>query len=134
MFPRQRVQDPEQYHRIHPAGNRYQNALPRPDEPMHENALLNMIQQFAHGGMLFPKPSEARRIAPSVTKLIGADASHAWAAFFCLGLGWIDIDPTNNPLPSMQHITLGWGRDYGDVSPHPRRAGRRRRACPNCCR
>jgi transglutaminase-like putative cysteine protease len=50
-------------------------------------------------------------------KLIGADASHAWVSFFCPGLGWIDVDPTNNLLPSMQHITLGWGRDYGDVSP-----------------
>jgi transglutaminase-like putative cysteine protease len=29
----------------------------------------------------------------------------------------MDVDPTNNLLPSMQHITLGWGRDYGDVSP-----------------
>ncbi len=54
---------------------------------------------------------------PGQARLIGADASHAWAAFFCPGLGWIDVDPTNNLLPSMQHITLGWGRDYGDVSP-----------------
>jgi transglutaminase-like putative cysteine protease len=54
---------------------------------------------------------------PGQTKLVGADASHAWVAFFCPGLGWIDVDPTNNRLPSMQHITLGWGRDYGDVSP-----------------
>jgi transglutaminase-like putative cysteine protease len=54
---------------------------------------------------------------PGQAKLIGADASHAWAAFFCPGLGWTDVDPTNNLLPSMQHITLGWGRDYGDVSP-----------------
>jgi transglutaminase-like putative cysteine protease len=50
-------------------------------------------------------------------KLLGADASHAWVSFFCPGLGWIDVDPTNNLFPSMQHITLGWGRDYGDVSP-----------------
>src|ERR1039458_6711950 len=54
---------------------------------------------------------------PGQTKLIGADASHAWVSFFCPGLGWIDVDPTNNLLPSLQHITLGWGRDYGDVSP-----------------
>ena len=54
---------------------------------------------------------------PGQAKLLGADASHAWMAFFCPGLGWIDVDPTNNVLPSMQHITLGWGRDYGDVSP-----------------
>jgi transglutaminase-like putative cysteine protease len=54
---------------------------------------------------------------PGQVRLVGADASHAWVAFFCPGLGWIDVDPTNNLLPSMQHITLGWGRDYGDVSP-----------------
>ena len=54
---------------------------------------------------------------PGQAKLVGADASHAWVAFFCPGLGWIDVDPTNNVLPSMQHVTLGWGRDYDDVSP-----------------
>ncbi len=54
---------------------------------------------------------------PGQAKLVGADASHAWVAFFCPGLGWMDVDPTNDLLPSMQHITLGWGRDYGDVSP-----------------
>jgi len=54
---------------------------------------------------------------PGQVKLVGADASHAWVAFFCPGLGWLDVDPTNNLMPLMQHITLGWGRDYGDVSP-----------------
>jgi transglutaminase-like putative cysteine protease len=56
--------------------------------------------------------------APSGTeRLVGADASHAWLAVYCPGTGWIDVDPTNNVLPSTRHITLGWGRDYGDVSP-----------------
>ena len=54
---------------------------------------------------------------PGQPKLTGVDASHAWISLFCPGLGWIDIDPTNNLLPSMQHITLAWGRDYGDVCP-----------------
>lgn len=54
---------------------------------------------------------------PGQPKLVGADASHAWVSFFCPGIGWIDVDPTNNLLPSMQHITLGWGRDFGDISP-----------------
>jgi transglutaminase-like putative cysteine protease len=54
---------------------------------------------------------------PGQTKLVGSDASHAWVSFFCPGIGWIDVDPTNNIFPSMQHITLGWGRDYSDVSP-----------------
>jgi transglutaminase-like putative cysteine protease len=54
---------------------------------------------------------------PGQARLTGADASHAWVAFFCPGIGWIDVDPTNNLLPSLQHITLGWGRDYSDVAP-----------------
>ncbi len=54
---------------------------------------------------------------PGKTRLAGADASHAWISFFCHGLGWIDVDPTNNLLPSTRHITVAWGRDYSDVSP-----------------
>ena len=54
---------------------------------------------------------------PGQIKLMGADASHAWISIFCPGMGWIDVDPTNNLLPSMQHITLAWGRDFADVSP-----------------
>jgi transglutaminase-like putative cysteine protease len=50
-------------------------------------------------------------------RLVGADASHAWLAVYCHGVGWIDVDPTNNVLPSDSHVTLAWGRDYGDVSP-----------------
>lgn len=48
---------------------------------------------------------------------VGADASHAWLAVYCPGLGWVDVDPTNNLFPSTTHVTLGWGRDYVDVSP-----------------
>jgi transglutaminase-like putative cysteine protease len=55
--------------------------------------------------------------APGQPKLRGADASHAWVSFFCPSIGWIDVDATNNCLPSLRHITIGWGRDYGDVCP-----------------
>ena len=50
-------------------------------------------------------------------KLIGADASHAWASVWCPVAGWVDFDPTNDLIPSLEHITCAWGRDYGDVSP-----------------
>jgi transglutaminase-like putative cysteine protease len=50
-------------------------------------------------------------------RLAGVDASHAWLAVYCPGLGWIDVDPTNNMFPSTSHVTLAWGRDYADVSP-----------------
>lgn len=50
-------------------------------------------------------------------RLIGADASHAWVGVWCPPLGWIDLDPTNGVLVNQDHITLAWGRDFGDVSP-----------------
>jgi len=49
-------------------------------------------------------------------RIFGADASHAWISVFCPGHGWIDIDPTNNRLITEEYATIGWGRDYGDVS------------------
>jgi transglutaminase-like putative cysteine protease/uncharacterized alpha-E superfamily protein len=46
-----------------------------------------------------------------------AQASHAWFAVFVPGAGWLDLDPTNEPLVSDHHVTLAWGRDYDDVAP-----------------
>lgn len=54
---------------------------------------------------------------PGRAKLVGSDASHAWASFYCPGIGWIDVDPTNNCVPTMRHITVARGRDYGDIAP-----------------
>lgn len=50
-------------------------------------------------------------------KLQGADESHAWLSVWCPELGWVDFDPTNNLIPNLEHVTVAWGRDYGDVSP-----------------
>ena len=54
---------------------------------------------------------------PGKARLIGADASHAWIALFVPDAGWVDLDPTNNLVPDESHVTLAWGRDYGDVTP-----------------
>lgn len=54
---------------------------------------------------------------PGRERLIGADASHAWVSVYYPGIGWLDLDPTNNLVPSDGHVTVAWGRDYGDVSP-----------------
>jgi transglutaminase-like putative cysteine protease len=54
---------------------------------------------------------------PGTEKLLGADASHAWFAVWCPPFGWVDFDPTNAVLPSDQHVTLAFGRDYSDVAP-----------------
>jgi transglutaminase-like putative cysteine protease len=54
---------------------------------------------------------------PGQPRLLGADASHAWLALFSPGTGWFDLDPTNDLVPGEGHVTVGWGRDYGDVAP-----------------
>ena len=55
--------------------------------------------------------------APGQPRLIGADASHAWASVYCGPAGWLDFDPTNNQVVGTDHVTIAWGRDYQDVTP-----------------
>lgn len=71
---------------------------------------LGLAAQYVSGYLLTDPP-------PGQPRLIGADASHAWLSVFCPGLGWLDVDPTNNQVPSTRYVTLAWGRDYGDVCP-----------------
>jgi len=71
---------------------------------------LGLAARYVSGYLLTNPP-------PGQPRLQGADASHAWLSVFCPENGWVDLDPTNNLLPDEQHITLAWGRDYGDVSP-----------------
>lgn len=54
---------------------------------------------------------------PGRPKLVGADASHAWVAAWLPGFGWLEFDPTNDQIPPHSHVTVAWGRDYGDVAP-----------------
>lgn len=54
---------------------------------------------------------------PGKEKLVGVDASHAWFALYVPNAGWLEFDPTNNQVPGLQHITIGWGRDYADITP-----------------
>ena len=71
---------------------------------------LNLAARYVSGYLrTYPPPGQPR--------LVGADVSHAWVSAYCPGIGWLDVDPTNNIVPSNGHVTLAWGRDYGDVSP-----------------
>ena len=71
---------------------------------------LGLAARYVSGYLLTEPP-------PGQPRLVGADASHAWLSVWCPRLGWVDLDPTNDVLPSQRHVTLAWGRDYGDVSP-----------------
>lgn len=51
-------------------------------------------------------------------RLEGADAMHAWVRVWCgQQQGWVEFDPTNAMLAGPDHISIGHGRDYGDISP-----------------
>ncbi len=100
---------------------------------------LGLPARYVSGYLLTEPP-------PGKARLIGSDASHAWASVHVPGLaqspddrcaagvaadpnpevnanitGWVDFDPTNNRwgwgTPGEDYITLAIGRDYGDVSP-----------------
>jgi len=99
------------------------------DTPLAEVLRLRrgVCQDFAHlaTGCLRSLGLAARytsgylRTTPPAGKprLVGADASHAWCSCWCGQLGWIDFDPTNKCFASDSHVTIAWGRDYGDVCP-----------------
>ncbi|MCR9254596.1 MAG: transglutaminase family protein [Alphaproteobacteria bacterium] len=51
-------------------------------------------------------------------RLEGADAMHAWVRAWCgVDGGWVEYDPTNALMVGADHIVVGHGRDYADVSP-----------------
>ncbi len=71
---------------------------------------LGLAARYVSGYILTKPP-------PGKKRLVGADASHAWVSVYCPDVGWVDADPTNRMRPSLEHVTLGWGRDYDDVIP-----------------
>ncbi len=71
---------------------------------------LGLAARYVSGYLrTFPPPGQAR--------LVGADASHAWVAVFAGPDQWVELDPTNDCQPKNDHIVVGYGRDFSDVSP-----------------
>jgi transglutaminase-like putative cysteine protease len=71
---------------------------------------LGLPARYVSGYLLTKPPA-------GMEKLQGADASHAWISVWAPEVGWVDFDPTNGLMPTHEHITVAWGRDYDDVSP-----------------
>jgi transglutaminase-like putative cysteine protease len=125
-------------HRVH-ADFRYESASTDVDTPLAEVLVdrRGVCQDFAHLmiGALRMMGLAARyvsgylltRAAPGQPVLQGADASHAWVSVWCPGVhpdapdpadrDWLELDPTNDLLPTLSHVRVARGRDYGDVTP-----------------
>ena len=71
---------------------------------------LGLPARYVSGYLLTQPP-------PGQERLLGADASHAWFSVWAPPFGWVDLDPTNNILVGETHVTIAYGRDYGDVAP-----------------
>jgi transglutaminase-like putative cysteine protease len=81
---------------------------------------LGLPARYVSGYLLTQPP-------PGQPRLVGSDASHAWASVFLPELvthacqGWLDLDPTNNRTgwasPGVDYVRLAVGRDFADVSP-----------------
>jgi transglutaminase-like putative cysteine protease len=81
---------------------------------------LGLPARYVSGYLLTQPP-------PGQARLIGSDASHAWASVYLPELathacqGWLDLDPTNNRTgwasPGLDYVRLAVGRDFADVSP-----------------
>jgi len=71
---------------------------------------LGLPARYVSGYLMTKPPADGE-------KLMGVDASHAWVSVWVPDYGWLDLDPTNDMIPALDHVTVAWGRDYGDVSP-----------------
>jgi transglutaminase-like putative cysteine protease len=54
---------------------------------------------------------------PGKDRMVGIDATHAWAAVWTPANQWLAFDPTNDQMVDERYILVGWGRDYADIPP-----------------
>jgi len=54
---------------------------------------------------------------PGRERMVGVDATHAWASVWTRENQWLGLDPTNDQMVDERYIVVGFGRDYADVPP-----------------
>lgn len=54
---------------------------------------------------------------PGRERMVGVDATHAWASVWTPQSQWLGLDPTNNQMVDERYVVVGFGRDYADVPP-----------------
>ena len=54
---------------------------------------------------------------PGRERMVGIDATHAWASVWTRENHWLGLDPTNDQMVDERYVVVGFGRDYADVPP-----------------
>jgi transglutaminase-like putative cysteine protease len=54
---------------------------------------------------------------PGRERMVGIDATHAWASVWTPQDQWLGFDPTNDQMVDERYVVVGFGRDYADVPP-----------------
>lgn len=54
---------------------------------------------------------------PGKDRMVGIDATHAWASVWTPQNEWLGLDPTNDQMVDERYVTVAVGRDYADVPP-----------------
>jgi transglutaminase-like putative cysteine protease len=115
-------------HRIH-ADFTYKSGATKIGTPIPELLVARegVCQDFAHLAVACGRSHgvPARYVSgylatdppPGRQRMVGVDASHAWAAVRLPDGHWLALDPTNDQLADERYTTVAWGRDYGDVPP-----------------
>lgn len=81
-----------------------------------------VCQDFAHIllGVLRSQGIACRYVSGYLNQggeLLGAAAMHAWVEVLIPEAGWLGLDPANNLVAEVSHLTCSHGVDYGDCSP-----------------
>lgn len=71
---------------------------------------INIPARYVSGYLYNPKADASLATTDNA-------ASHAWIDAFVNNNAWLSVDPTHNCLQTLNHVRLGVGRDYSDVSP-----------------
>ena len=82
-----------------------------------------VCQDFAHVmiSILRAARGPARYVSGYIfrgeSRVLGAEASHAWCEAYLPPYGWVGFDPTNDRAINDHFVKVAIGRDYRDVSP-----------------
>lgn len=101
--------------------------------PLHAiwKSKVGVCQDFAHIGLSilrtaglparyvcgYIETDPPRRPDGTVSRMVGAVATHAWIEVLVPGMIWVAFDPTNRQWVNERYVTVSYGRDYRDATP-----------------